>query len=201
MSTTRTDIGRADSIAVLVILIAGAGLGGFIAGRGLITGMFRLLDPSRYPIELLADIPVSAGSGILDAHGDSLIVTAAALPTSAVWLFALSDLIGAAAIGLVTAAFAYALARIVQRKPFHRSMRTAAVIAGLAITFGSLFSQALRGFGQMVAADDLNPSLGDVAQVGFLFEPLPILIGFAVLALTYVFQAGARMQKDTEGLV
>ena len=49
-----------------------------------------------------------------------------------------------------------------------------------------------------------NPAglpIGGVTQVGFLFEPLPIVVGFGVLALAYVFRTGERLQRDTEGLV
>lgn len=192
-----TGIGRADSVAVTAILVVGAGLGGFIAGMGLVRAVFRLFDPSKYPIELLADIPVELGGSVLGAHGSSLVVTVSSLPTLPLWLLSISEMIGALAIGLVTVCFAFVLARVAQRKPFHRSMRSAALVAGCAIAFGSLLSQGLGGLARMMVAFEVR----EPAEPAFLFEPLPILVGFAVLALAYVFQAGNRLQKDTEGLV
>ena len=57
------------------------------------------------------------------------------------------------------------------------------------------------GFGQMQAATELNPAFDDQLIVGFSFDPLPWLVGFGVMALAVVFQAGTRLQRDTEGLV
>lgn len=195
------EIGRADRVTILTILVVGMFGGGFVAGLGLITGIFRLLDPGRYPIELLADIPVDAGDGILEARATSILVHAESLPASALWAFAISDVIGGIAIGLITASFAYVLWRVAQRRPFHRTTHVAALVAGCAIAFGSLLSQGIGGLGRMIAADELGPSLGGVTEIGFLFEPLPIVVGFGVLALAYVFRAGERLQRDTEGLV
>lgn len=190
-------ISRGDHITVLFILIIGAGLGGLTAGLGIIQGIFRLFDPSRYPVELLADVPVKVGEGVLEAHADAMQVTFETLPAGPLWLLSLSDIVGAIALGLVTASFAYVLSRIIGGKPFHRSMQSAAVLAGCAIMFGNLLTQALRGFGQMTIAMDL----GAPAEPAFTFEPLPIIVGAAVLALAYVFEAGQRLQRDTEGLV
>lgn len=188
-------ISRGDGIAVLAILVLGAGLGGWIAGMGLIRGVFRLFDPSRYPVELLATVPVKAGKDAIEAHADTIQVTFSQLQEAPLWLLSLSDISGAVAIGLATASFAFALARIVSGKPFHRSMQSAALIAGSSIMFGGLLAQGLGGLGQMMVA------LGAPAEPAFTFEPLPIIVGAAVLALAYVFRAGRRLQRDTEGLV
>ncbi|MGB3731309.1 hypothetical protein [Microbacterium sp.] len=190
-------ISRGDGIAVLAILVLGAGLGGWIAGMGLIRGVFRLFDPSRYPVELLATVPVKAGKDAIEAHADTIQVTFSQLQEAPLWLLSLSDISGAVAIGLATASFAFALARIVSGKPFHRSMQSAALIAGSSIMFGGLLAQGLGGLGQMMVALDL----GAPAEPAFTFEPLPIIVGAAVLALVYVFRAGRRLQRDTEGLV
>lgn len=200
-SSTRPEIGRADRGAIYAILVVGVFLGGFVAGDGLIRGVFRLLDPAGYPIELIADIPVETGPGVVQAHGSTVVVSADGLSAGPIWLFAISDLIGALAIALVTVSFAYVLWRIAQRRPFHRTVQVAALVAGCAIALGSLLAQGLGGLAKMMAATELGPSLGDVAEVGFLFAPLPIIVGFGVLALAYVFQAGERLQRDTDGLV
>ena len=196
-----SDIGRGDRVAVWIILIVGSFGGGVTAGLGIITGIFRLFDPARYPITLLADIPVQAGPGIVQAHGDSIVVHTDRLSGGPLWALATADVVAGIALGLVTASFAYVLSRVVGGKPFHRSMRAAALIAGSAIVFGSLVAQGVRGLGTMMAATELSDALGGVAEPAFLFEPLPIVVGFGVLALAYVFQTGTRLQRETEGLV
>ena len=67
--------------------------GGFLAARGLISGIFRLADPGYAPISLLADIPVEHGDGVLDATGNALLVHADTLSTGAVWLLAIADVV------------------------------------------------------------------------------------------------------------
>lgn len=131
-------LSRPDRFAILAILIAGSFGGAFIAGTGIITGLFRLLDPAGYPIQLLADIPVETGPGIVQAHGDSLIVNAEQLSAGPLWLLALSELALSLTIACVTTSFAYVLYRVVQHKPFHRTMQAAALVAGFAIAIGSL---------------------------------------------------------------
>lgn len=194
-------IGKTDRFAIWFILVAGMFGGGFIAGLGLINGIFRLNDPAHYPIALLAKIPVETGPGIVQAHGDNLIVNAESLSAGPLWLFAISDLILGITIGLVTASFAHVLYRIAQRKPFHRNMYLSVLVAGSAITIGGLLYQALGGLGQMMAAGELNDSLGGVAELGFFFQPMWPLIGLGILTLAYVFRAGNRLQRETEGLV
>lgn len=193
--------GQGDRVAIWAILIAGFFGGGFVAGLGLITGIFRLIDPAGFPVQLIADIPIDGGPGILAAHGNSLLVSTESLSAGPLWALAAADIVAAVATGCVAASFAFVLYRIVQRRPFHRSTQTSAIVAGCAIAFGSLLSQGLGGLGQMMAADELNDELGGIAVAGFEFQPLLPIVGFGILALAYVFRAGERLQRDTEGLV
>lgn len=200
--TTATDApDRADRIAILSILAIGVFSGAFIAATGLINAVFRVIAPERYPVQLLADVPLDAGAGIVTAHGDSILVTSDTLSAGAVWLLATGDAVAALMIGTVTASFGYVLWRVAQRRPFHRTVQVAVLITGCAVAFGSLISQGLGGLGQMMAADEVNPAINGVALVGFEFAPLPIIVGFGILALAYVFRAGAGLQRDTDGLV
>jgi len=200
-TTAPADVGRADRVAILLILAVGAFGGAFIAGLGIISAVLRLIDPARYPVTLLADIPIEAVPGIVQAHGDSIVVNADGLSTGTVWALAGGDFFLALTIGCVTFCFAYVLWRVAQRRPFHRTTQVAALVAGCAIALGSILSQGIGGLGQMMAASDLSAALGDVTSPGFLFAPLPIVLGFAIMALAYVFRAGERLQRDTEGLV
>lgn len=192
---------RSDRPAILVILGIGMFAGGFVAGLGLINAIFRLVDPSQFAITLLANTPIDAGAGVSSAQYEQMSVMADSLSAGAVWLIAGAEMFTALTIGLVTASFSYALWRIVSGQPFHRTMRVAAIVAGCSIVFGTLLSQGLGGLGQMMAATELEDALGGAAVAGFEISPLPIVVGFGILALSYVFHAGTRMQRDTEGLI
>ncbi|AYF97658.1 hypothetical protein [Protaetiibacter intestinalis] len=203
METTSApaEVSRVDRVAIWLILAIGALGGGFIAGLGFVTAVFRILDPARYPVSLLADVPVDGGPGIVQVHGDSIVVNADGLAPGTVWALAAGDFFEALTIALVTASFAYVLWRVAQRRPFHRTVQAAALVAGFSLALGGILSQGIGGLGQMMAATDLEPTLGDIVMPGFLFTPTPFVVGFGVMALAYVFRTGTRLQRETEGLV
>ncbi|WP_454295437.1 hypothetical protein [Salana multivorans] len=192
---------RGDRAGISTVLVLGVFAGGFLAARGLISGIFRLADPGYAPISLLADIPVEHGDGVLDATGTTLLVHADTLPTGTVWLLAIADVVFGLALAGIVASAAYVLWGIVRHRPFHRRSHLAAIVAGASLTFGSLLSQGVGGIGLMMAADELNDALGGVALPAFELDPLPIISGLAIVALSYVFRAGERLQRDTEGLI
>ncbi len=194
-------IGRADRIAIVAILVVGALGAGAVAAVGLVRGIARLIDPAAFPVSLFAEIPLDAGPGILQAHADRVVVSTDALSAGPVWLFAISDIVFALTIAIVDVCFTCVLLRVVQSRPFHGSLRTAAIVAGCAIAFGSILGQGLGGLARMMAATELAPALGGEVLVGFEFEVISIIVGFGVLALAYVFQAGTRLQREVEGLV
>lgn len=200
-TTTATEPGRADRIGIRVILGVGLAGGLIMAALGAFTAIARVIDPARYAVSLLAHIPVATGPGVIDAYGDSIVVRTSALSPGATWVLAAGDLIDALVIGVVTLCFAATLWGVAQRRPFHRSLPAAAIAAGSALGIGSLLAQGLGGIGRMMAADDLSGSLGGVVEPGFLFTPVPVVVGLGLIALAYVFRAGARLQRDTEGLV
>ena len=110
----------------------------------------------------------------------------------------LTNLVGA----IVAGSIAYALRRIARGEAFHRSMFGVTVTTGCALTFGMLTATGLGGLGRMMAGDELNMLLEvETFAVGFLASPVPVLLGIAVLGLATVFHIGARLQRETEGLV
>jgi MFS family permease len=198
MTTIPGEIGRADRIGVLAILIIGAFAGGFIAATGLLQTVFGLIDPSTHLISLLAEVPV--GSEGVDATAESIVVTAQHVSAGVAWALATAQVISAITIGIVTVSAAAVLWRVAQRRPFHRSVRIAAMVAGIAITFGGMLSQGIGGIATMAAAGELSDRI-DGVFIGFAFDPLSIIVGLAILALAFIFSAGERLQRDSEGLV
>jgi hypothetical protein len=165
----------------------------------------RLIDPTSLPVGLLAEIPLDASSlpgiEIVSSTADHVVVTASGLSDGAIVALAIGNGLGALTAAVVCAAFAYFTWRVTRGQPFHRSLVGVSLATGVTILLGALLSTFVGGFGQMQAAAELNPAFDDQLIVGFGFDPLPWLVGFGVMALAVVFQAGTRLQRDTEGLV
>jgi hypothetical protein len=187
-------IGGVFAIGALLFLVAGA-----------VAVIRRLIDPTSLPVGLLAAIPIDTtslpGIEILSSSGDHIVVTASGLSTGAIAALAIGDGLGALTASVVCGALAYFTWRVTRGQPFHRSLVGVSLATGVTILLGALLSTFIGGFGQMQAANELNPAFDDQLIVGFEFEPLPWLVGFGVMALAVVFQAGTRLQRDTEGLV
>ena len=108
---------------------------------------------------------------------------------------------GALTAALTVSAIVYFFLLLLWKRPFHRSLIVATQLAGGALLIGSILSVGLGGLGRMMAASELNPIAENVFVVGFDFDPTWLLAGLAVLALSFIFRYGTRLQRDTEGLV
>ncbi|MCR2808128.1 MULTISPECIES: hypothetical protein [unclassified Microbacterium] len=186
----------------------------FVAAAAVI-GLLLLLPPlrqiahmagGRTPVGLLTDAEVphvgsAGGAGIESATFESAWVIATGLSDSTRGLVAAGVGFGALTAAITAGAVAYFFLLLLWKRPFHRSLVVATQIAGSALLLGSLLSGGLGGLGRMMAASELNPIAGDVFLVAFSFEPGVLLAGVAVLALSFVFGRGQRLQRDTEGLI
>ncbi len=199
--------------AVLRVLAAAAALAAAVWFIGAIAAVLvPLLGADGLTLSLLtadgavpppigaADLPV--GVALADVTTLDVTVATSTLSAGATTLLileiALMNLVG----GIVTAAVAYALLRIARGEAFHRSMFGVAITAGVALTSGMVSATGLGGLGRMMAGDELNTLLGtDTFAVGFYFSFTPVLVGVAVLGLAAVFRIGARLQRETDGLV
>jgi len=151
-----------------------------------------------------ADVPRSGATGgptIVSATFESARVVASGLSSQARLLLVLGAAFGALTTVLTVSAVVLFLLLLLWRRPFHRALILATQVAGSALLLGGLLSAGLGGLGRMMAADELNPSAGDVFIVGFPFDPVGVLAGLGILSLSVVFTYGTRLQRDTEGLV
>ena len=202
---------RADRIALLVLA--------FIAAAGSLVGAlvhFALgttrLAPGETHVEVLTSMELphagtpGAGDepGIISAGFDTARIVATGLSDATRLVLGAGTIITALTILVVGGAIAWLLALAASGKPFRRSLRVSTRAAGTALTFGPLLALGLTGLGQMWAADELRHLADDVLVPGFsvplLAFAIPV-VGLAVLALSYVFDVGERLQRDTEGLV
>ncbi|WP_438352238.1 hypothetical protein [Microbacterium sp. CJ88] len=157
-------------------------------------------------ISMLTDAAVPhtdavAGAAISSATFDSAWVVASGLDGGTRALLALGASFGAVPTALTVGAVVLFLLLMMWRRPFHRALIVATQVAGAALLIGGILSAGLGGLGRMMAATELNPVAGDVFVVGFRFDPAWMLVGVGVLALSFVFSYGTRLQRDTEGLV
>ncbi len=151
----------------------------------------RLATPVAAPIP-----PVDAGTGLID----TVVVTSGAISGGAAGSLIAGTILSALIGAVVAAAVALTLWRLAQGRPFHRSLFGATLLAGAAMSIGGLVAAFLSGFGAMQAAFDLDPQ-GDVFVPGFTLDPTVMAVGAVVLAFAFVFRAGTRLQRETEGLV
>lgn len=157
--------------------------------------VFSLLTSTEVPL-------VAPTEGLsVSATFDSARVSAHGLEGGTVALLVAGMLAGGLSLALTAGSIALFFLLLLWGRPFHRALVAATLTAGSALLIGGVLSAGLGGLGRMMAADELNALYGDVFVVGFSFDPAPLFAGLATLALSLVFERGARMQRDTEGLV
>ncbi|MET0296513.1 MAG: hypothetical protein ABW024_03865 [Microbacterium sp.] len=203
---TPVQISRGMERGILILFMAAAA----VVGLALLLPPVRqiaLLASDEASVSLLtsADLPHSgatdAGAALASATFESSWVVATGLSGGARWLLGLGTAFGALTAAATVGAVVYFLLLLMWKRPFHRSLIVATQIAGAALLIGSMLSAGLGGLGRMITATELNPIADDVFIVGFSFEPGVLLAGVAVLALSFVFERGTRLQRDTAGLV
>jgi hypothetical protein len=116
-------------------------------------------------------------------------------------LLAIGLAISTVMVVTTAAASAYFLRRLAAGEPFDRRFSRLAYFVGGVLALGGIVAGAATGIGSMVTAAELNETTPHAFGVGFTFDWTPVLAGLAVMALGFVFRAGARLQRDTEGLV
>lgn len=196
---------RADRGTIRTIAI-GAALMGAALGAGQVARALTVLLAPEVTLTLLTDdapLAVSPNAGVSAAAVASASVTADFAQSVRV-LFTLGHLAFGATAILVGAAAAWLLWSIASGLRFPSSLHRLTLAAGFALVLGPLLGTAAQGFGAMEAAHTTGDALGGILFVGFGVDgwgfAIPI-VGVAVLALGYVFQAMRRLQRDTEGLV
>jgi hypothetical protein len=186
----------------------------FLAAAAVIALAF-LLPAIRYAADAIggapvfdlltvADVPHGGardGVEILSASYQTARVSASGLSGGAVALLVAGSTCAALTLALTVGAVVFFVLLLMWRRPFHRALVVATLTAGSALLIGSVLAGGLGGLGRMMAATELNPLVGDAFLVGFSFDPAPVLAGVGILALSFVFDRGSRMQRDVDGLV
>ncbi len=212
MSSTHTSgLHRSDLLTIRGLAIIAALITTALFIWRLIGGI-SLLAAGETSLELLtrAEVPnlgtpgAENAPGIVSAGFETAHVVATGLDTATRVLLTTSAFADALTIAAVGGAIAWFLFLFAAQRPFQRSLFVTTLSCGIALIFGPIIANGLRGLALMQAATELNPLAHDVFIAGFAIDATSAVIpgiGFVVLALAYVFRAGERMQHDTAGLV
>lgn len=183
-------------VAAVLMGLAALAAGVLRLGEGLSTGQISL--------SLLVDgsLPPAADAGTADlvqGSYESASVLISGLSPMPIILWTISGVLSTLTSVVISAAVAHLCWKLLRRRTFDRSVARMAIIVGFVLVLGSIISEGFGGLGRMIAADELGA--GGFWTPGAVVNLTPLMAGFAVLLVALAFEAGTRMQRDTEGLV
>ena len=208
MSTTaRPHVSRGEGftlglIATGAVSVAVAALVAVVRAAFAIFGS----DPTiRMPVTggevtALADVPEISAATYATAE-----VTFTSLPAGVSWMLLLEQALPAlATIGVCIVAWWLGVS-LMRARPFRPAMSNAIGVVACLVLAGGLLGQLLGAFGRAMLVDDLAATSPEVTDVFWIFlvelDLAPVGWGFALALVAGAFAIGARLQRDTEGLV
>lgn len=194
----------ADRVGMVIFAVAGLGIvmTAAIATALRISGALRgtALPVRVQPIGLEVDAPIGPGGTAVPMQIESATVIASPLPQSAVGIEILSQIVRFGTITTVAVCLVLLTVRIFQGQIFGRANTALATAAGLVGITGSATAVALNGAVGGSVLHELGPG-----GSGFIFltaDPAPLVLGgFALAVALTAFTVGAKLQRDTEGLI
>jgi len=193
-----------DRLGMAIFTIAGLG----IVITAAIATALRIADvlqgaalPVRVqPVGLQLDAPIGPGGAAVPMQIEAATVTASPIPASAAGIEILSQVIRFGTIATVAICLLLLTIRIFRGRIFGRANTALATTAGLVGITGSATAVALNGAVGGSVLHELGPGGG-----GFIFftaDPAPLVLGgFALAVALTAFAVGAKLQRDTEGLI
>lgn len=196
---------RADRAGIYVFMIAGTAIMAWSLVAA-VARIYQLLlgENIRASVSLVnttAQVSVGGSAHTIPVEIDTAFVTASHLTSVAFGAAVIAAILGFLVISTVVLCLIFLARNILRGKVFSRGNTRLVLTAGMV---------ALVGFGLMPVFDgivgfEIAHELSDGAftqSALFVAEPLPfILIGFVFAIIATAFTVGARMQRDTEGLV
>jgi hypothetical protein len=182
--------------AVGTLATLGTGIAGVVSLLVSKSAMLTLVVDKKLPIDAL-------GGGHTLAHGrynDANVQVN--LHPDAVGFLTTADisstLVQASLFGIV-ALLAW---RLLRGRPFRRSLANAISFAGSVVIVGELVAVEASGIASGLAANALDHAAGvQFWPLEFTLDFSNVGIGFLLLVIGLAFEYGARLQKETEGLV
>lgn len=194
---------RADRVGMIAFLLLGAAVVALSATQSF-TRISQVLSRSDVPmsvsfVDQSATLAFGNDAAPLRLQLDSAHVIVPALPESAVGPAVLQSVIQFGTVLTVLACLVLLTARFFRGRIFGRGNTALVATAGMVGLVGSGTAAALGGAAGVEA-------LGSVSDGGalalFVLDPGPFIIGaFAFAVILTAFAVGARIQRETEGLV
>ncbi len=174
------------------------GIGGIIGNAT--SGIRRM---SLLVDQPLPDAAQSTGSATLvDGNYESAWVAIGHLSAGTNALLTIGEIVAFLAQAAVAVAFAYLAWRLLRRQPFLRSLSNTFAVAGATLALGGLIAQFLLGFGSWNAILELGSGKpDDFWPLVMELDPGQVGLGFALLLVSIAFHYGAKLSRDTDGLV
>lgn len=216
--TERPVMSRGDRAALWLT----AGVAGALAVAAAVAGVFSMVNVLRddpltvrgFPL-VNARTPEFAEpfAQVTDARYESAALTLTDVPDSARQLFAVQSAVTMLAAVGVCLALVWLCLRVLRTRPFGRSVTVALVASAILIIVSGAAGQILEAAARAAIVSHIGPDItggADTARpegyegllgYGLDFSLAPIGVGVALAVVALAFQIGARMQRDTEGLV
>ncbi|NLP85126.1 hypothetical protein HF576_14855 [Microbacterium sp. CFH 90308] len=151
-------------------------------------------------VTALAGVPEIAAATYASAE-----VTFTSLPAGVRWMLLLEQALPAlATIGVCIVAWWLGVS-LMRARPFRPAMSNAIGVVACLVLAGGVFGQLLGGFSRAMLVDDLAATSPEVTDVFWTFlvelDLAPVGWSFALALVAASFAIGARLQRETEGLV
>ena len=200
----RRFMSRADAAAMIVFMLAGAG----IALTTLISAVVRISEVlSDQQVALFARFWETVVQVQIDPDVTSLPVdldtgwfTTATVPAVSVVLLVVQQVVLALGVGSVIACLLLVAWSVLRGRVFGRTTTRLVTAAGIAGLLTLAIVPLLGDMAASAAFDEISAGRLDYVAISVDIFPL-ILTAFVAALATTVFTMGERLQRDTEGLV
>lgn len=209
--TATKPLGLGDRIA-LRLLIAIAGLVGAAAIWWTISSLRqKLVDGVGYYTFQLdsgpRDVPFPefGSAHVLTARqSPDVSIQVTGLSDGVIALIVLQHVLGLLLVGAIAGAFILLCLKLLQSKPFVRSMTITLMLLAIVLLVLGTCSEVLETFTRSLVREEITGGRSDTPIGGtwnWSISGIWLVAGLGLGAVAGAFQMGERMQRDTEGLV
>ncbi|QUW17718.1 hypothetical protein [Agrococcus sp. Marseille-Q4369] len=202
-SSSRT-LARGDAASLAAFVVAGAAIAVSVAVAGVVR-VAELLGGGavRVPLRFAgtrAEAPIGPGGDPVTIELDRAVVVAAELPIPSLVALVLEQAALVATVLVVVGSLLWLAVSILRGRVFSRRNTALVATAGLTAVIGAALVPLFANMGANGAVAALSG--GDFETPVIAVDPFPfVMLAFVGALASTVFSVGARLQRDTEGLV